>query len=244
MSEFHVKGILLDIEGTTSSIRFVYDEMFPFVRRELDAYLAAHWNSPELQAACDTIARDTGHASFAAWLGALPAATARSQLADHIHQLMDEDAKISGLKQLQGLVWRQGFESGELRAHVFPDVPPALHRWNQVGVDVRIYSSGSIAAQQLFFGHSIAGDLLRCFRGHYDTTTGGKQAAASYAAIADDFMLEPGCILFVSDIVGELAAAREAGLQTVLSLRPGNPEQPDSAAFPAIRGFDEIQLAN
>ena len=160
MIDFSGQAILLDIEGTTSSIRFVYDQMFPFVRRRLAAFLSNHWEAADVRAACDAIAADAGHASLARWRGDSDDATARQLVHDEVIRLMDGDVKATGLKQLQGLIWRSGFESGELRAHVYDDVPPALKAWNEAGMDVRIYSSGSIAAQILFFGHTIQGDLL------------------------------------------------------------------------------------
>jgi enolase-phosphatase E1 len=137
------------------------------------------------------------------------------------------------------LIWHSGFESGELKAHVYDDVPPALVAWNAVGKDVRIYSSGSVQAQKLFFGHTIAGNLLSQFRGHYDTTTGPKKDASSYQKIAADFQLPAGEVLFLSDIVAELDAARSAGMQAALVIRPGNaPPQPSSGQpHPAIDNF-------
>ena len=205
--------MLLDIEGTTSSISFVYDVMFPFVRRELDGYLARHWDSPELQAVRKQLARDAAVSGFP------DLAAVRGE----VLRLMDGDIKSTGLKQLQGMIWEAGFASGELKAHVYDDVPPALRAWNDASSDVRIYSSGSVQAQKLFFGHTIAGNLLPLLRGHYDTTTGPKREPASYVAIAEQFGLPPGDILFLSDVVAELDAARAAGLQTALVIRPGNP---------------------
>ncbi|MDA1054232.1 MAG: acireductone synthase [Planctomycetota bacterium] len=198
MFEFAGRGILLDIEGTTSSASFVYDVMFPFVRRELKAYLSSNWGSESLNAACELVARDAGHASFAAWSSRAASDAERQQLVgDEIARLMDGDIKATGLKQLQGLIWKAGFESGELQAHVYEDVPAALTAWNEAGIDVRIDSSGSVAAQKLFFGHTIVGDLLRCFRGNYDTTTGPKKEAASYEQIASAFGLCAADILFI-----------------------------------------------
>jgi enolase-phosphatase E1 len=235
MLEFAGRGILLDIEGTTSSVSFIYDVMFPFVRRELRAYLSSIWGAESLSDACELIARDAGYESFVAWSADAVSDEERQQLVcDEIIRLMDGDIKATGLKRLQGLIWKAGFESGELRAHVYDDVPVALTAWNESGIDVRIYSSGSIAAQKLFFGHTIAGDLLPCFRGHYDTTTGPKKEAASYEAIAAAYGLGASEILFISDVVAELDAAKSAGLQTALCLRPG------SAAVESPHGHDEI----
>ena len=241
--KFFGRGILLDIEGTTSSIRFVYDVMFAFVRRELDKYLRTDWNSAELSTVCDLIAKDAGYESFAAWAGDETDEGKRQQLVrEEVVRLMNGDVKATGLKQLQGLIWRSGFESGEMEAHIYDDVPPAIQTWNDVGCDIRIYSSGSIGAQKLFFGHTVFGDMLRLFRGHYDTSTGPKTQAASYRAIAKDFDLPPAEILFLSDVLAELDAARVAGLQTALCKRPGNAVVPNDHAHPEITSFDQIQL--
>jgi enolase-phosphatase E1 len=224
---FSGRGILLDIEGTTSSVSFVYDVMFPYVRRHLTFEVLTNWMTPEYVAACDAIARDAGHGSLDAWLATQQltrdnALRGSDLVCREVIRLMDADAKATGLKQLQGLIWQSGFESGELKAHVYDDVPPALAAWNAAGKDVRIYSSGSIQAQKLFFGHTVAGDLLAHFRGHYDTTTGPKKEAESYCKIAAAFSLPAAEILFLSDVVAELDAARTAGLATALVVRPGN----------------------
>ncbi len=233
MLTFSGRGILLDIEGTTSSISFVYDVMFPFVRRELDAYLLSHWGEPALAAACDAISRDAGNPSLAASL---------EQVKGEVLRLMDGDVKSTGLKQLQGLIWDAGFTSGEMKAHVYDDVPPAITAWNQASLDVRIYSSGSVQAQKLFFGHTIAGNLLPQFHGHYDTTTGPKKEAASYSAIAAAFALPPQEILFLSDVPAELDAAEQAGLRTGLVLRPGNAAVKPGHGHPEILSFAEIRI--
>jgi len=240
-----IRGILLDIEGTTSSVSFVYDVMFPFVRRELDRYLQEHWNDGALAVTRDLVAQDAGHASFDDWArsaGAANEAARKKLFRDEVLRLMDGDVKATGLKQLQGLIWEEGFQSGELKAHLYDDVPPALSAWQRAGIDVRIYSSGSIKAQQLFFGHTIAGDLLPYLRGHYDTTTGPKKESASYQAIAKDFAIPPSEILFVSDVVAELDAAKAAGMQTALAVRSGNATVVDGHGHREIRSFAEIEL--
>ncbi|MEX0817939.1 MAG: acireductone synthase [Pirellulaceae bacterium] len=243
MLEFAGRGILLDIEGTTSSVSFVYDVMFPFVRRELNNYLATNWRAESLHDACELIARDAGHASFAAWSAHTTSAQERRQLvSEEVKRLMDGDIKATGLKQLQGLIWKAGFESGELQAHVYDDVPGALATWNEAGIDVRIYSSGSVAAQKLFFGHTIVGDLLHCFRGHYDTTTGPKREAASYAAIVSAFDFAPAEILFISDVAAELDAASGAGLQTALSIRPGNAQVESDHGHAELTTFADVKV--
>jgi enolase-phosphatase E1 len=247
---FSGRGILLDIEGTTSSVSFVYDVMFPYVRKHLTFEVFANWLEPEYLAAFDAIARDAGHESLDAWLKTQKLTRenplrAADVVCKEVLRLMDADVKATGLKQLQGLIWQGGFESGELKAHVYDDVPPALTAWNAAGKDVRIYSSGSVQAQKLFFGHTIAGDLLPEFRGHYDTTTGPKKEAASYQKIAADFKLPTSEVLFLSDIGAELDAARVAGLKTALVVRLGNATGQTSAGEPheSIENFAQVELS-
>ncbi|MDP6444936.1 MAG: acireductone synthase [Pirellulaceae bacterium] len=239
--QFSGRAILLDIEGTTSSVSFVYDVMFPFVRRELAAFLSKHWDDADVQRAAAAIAQDAGAASLDEWTGDDDPTRLREQVAAEVTRLMDGDVKATGLKQLQGLIWRSGFESGEMQAHVYDDVPPALRRWKTGGIDVRIYSSGSIQAQKLFFGHTVAGNLLDLLNGHYDTTTGPKMRADSYRAIGDAFAVDANEILFLSDIPAELDAAATAGMQTGLVSRPGNAPVDDSN-HARLTSFDEIEM--
>jgi enolase-phosphatase E1 len=247
---FSGRGILLDIEGTTSSVSFVYDVMFPYVRKHLTFEVFANWLEPEYIDAFHAIARDAGHESLDAWLKTKGLSRenplrAAEVVCNEVTRLMDSDTKATGLKQLQGLIWQSGFESGELKAHVYDDVPPALTAWNAAGKDVRIYSSGSVQAQKLFFGHTIAGNLLSQFRGHYDTTTGPKKEAESYRRIAGEYRLQPRDILFVSDIVAELDAAANAGMQTALCVREGS--QPPALAasagvHPVSADFHQVRI--
>lgn len=228
-----IRAILLDIEGTTSSISFVHDVMFPYVREHLSVFLREHWEQPEFKATLEMLAADAQQPSAAVWLGAGTSDERKQQqVVQQVLSWMDQDLKATGLKQLQGQIWKAGFESGQLIAHVWPDVPPALRAWRDQRFDLRIYSSGSIAAQQLFFGHTEAGNLLGLFSGHYDTTIGGKKTAASYHAIAADWGRPGQEILFVSDVVEELQAAAEAGFQVLLSVRPGN--APQQREFPCL----------
>ncbi|MFN3191640.1 MAG: acireductone synthase [Aureliella sp.] len=238
-----VTKILLDIEGTTSSISFVHDEMFPFVLKRLKAFLEDRIQDPVVIHACDLIAIDAGYASLEEWT-TKEDGEATDLVEENVRALMANDAKATGLKALQGVIWKDGFDSGELKAHSFPEVIPCIRKWKESGIDVRIYSSGSIAAQKLFFGHlEEHGDCLDLFTGHYDTTIGGKKETASYKAIVQDWGGQPNEILFVSDIVEELSAAEEAGLQVRLSMRPGNHPVAGSVHFPQIESFDSILLA-
>jgi enolase-phosphatase E1 len=236
------QGILLDIEGTTSSVRYVYDVLFPFARRQVDSFLTQSWNGSPTCRACDLIARDTGAGSLEEWTRGLSEAQSREKVRAEVLRLMDGDVKATGLKELQGLIWQRGYDSGELGSHVYPDVPPALKRWADAGRDIRIYSSGSVAAQKVFFAHTSAGDLSRCLRGHYDTTTGPKRETPSYTRIAAAMNRPPAQIVFVSDVVAELDAARAAGMQTVLSLRPENAPVAAGHTHPSVTSFDQIHI--
>ncbi|WDI43224.1 acireductone synthase [Bremerella sp. P1] len=235
--------ILLDIEGTTSSVSYVFDVMFPYVLRELDNFLKCGWNEPELGPVLDLIAQDAGSEDFASWTAdCTDELQRREKVATEIRRLMDGDVKATGLKALQGLIWKDGFERGELVAQVYDDVPEALEAWTSAGLRVYIYSSGSIKAQKLFFGHSEAGNLLKYFSGHFDTTTGPKKEASSYNAIAAEVGEAAEKILFISDIVAELDAAKEIGMDTRLSIRPGNKPVEDGHAHQAITSFAQVSI--
>jgi enolase-phosphatase E1 len=232
---FDGRGILLDVEGTTSSISFVYDVLFAFAREHIGDFLARQRDDATVRELAGRLAADAG---AAAPTTLDPAESTRIALA--AIDLMNRDVKSTPLKALQGMIWRSGFDSGELVSHVFDDVPPALEQWTNAGLDVRIYSSGSIEAQKLFFGHTSFGDLSPHLRGHYDTTTGPKREPMSYARIAADMALEPRQILFVSDVGEELDAARAAGMATALAIRPGNREPGGVFDHEPISSFAEI----
>ena len=216
-------AVLLDIEGTTTPISFVYDALFPYARAKAAAWLADHWNVAEVSADVALIGEEAG-ASVAT----------PEQAAAAVHKLMDGDIKSTGLKSLQGRIWRAGYADGELKGALFADVEPALRAWFRLGVPVCIYSSGSVPAQQLLFAHSEAGDLTPLLAGYYDTRTGPKKVAASYAAIAAAIGRPPATILFATDSLDEAIAAAQAGCQVALSVRPGN------HALPAEHGFSVV----
>jgi enolase-phosphatase E1 len=211
--------VLADIEGTTSAIAFVKDTLFPFAETELDAFLAARGAEPEVAAILAEVPGPDRAATLRDWMAA--------------------DAKVTPLKALQGLIWEAGFADGRLRGHLWPDVAPCLRAWHAAGIGLAIYSSGSVAAQRLLFGHSEAGDLVPLFSGFFDTRIGAKRQPAAYAAIAAELRLPPGRILFLSDVAEELDAAREAGLGTCQLVRPADGTQPagrhaEAADFPAV----------
>lgn len=237
-----VSGVLLDIEGTTSSISFVHEVMFPFALEHLDSFLDEKFSEGDAQKACEQVAIDAGHASLASWESTAGTPT-KELVKQEVRRLVSVDAKTTGLKALQGLIWASGFKSGQLKAHIYDDVLPAIRRWKSAGKDVRIYSSGSIAAQKLFFGHldtSEEADQLHLLSGHYDTTSGGKKEAASYTNVANDWGLPPAEILFISDVAEELNAAASAGLQVVASVRPGNKPLPSDFPFASITTMADV----
>jgi enolase-phosphatase E1 len=231
-----IRGVLLDIEGTTTAIAFVYEQLFPFAEARLDVTCARRAGEPEIAAAIAQLRAE--HAAEPP-AGGLPPFGDGAAYARH---LMARDRKSTGLKALQGLIWEEGYASGELHGHVFADVPPALAAWRGAGLRLRVFSSGSRRAQLLLFGHTEHGDLTPLFEGFHDTTTGPKLEPASYAAIAGQFAQPASSLLFLSDVAGELDAAAAAGYATGLMMRPGNRPQPDGpharyTSFAEI-GFD------
>jgi enolase-phosphatase E1 len=233
-----IKVMLLDIEGTTTPIDFVYQVLFPYARHHLAAYLAAHWNDAQ----ADRAALPSEHAADVQQ-GLQPPALDPSQLDSvvaYLHWLMDRDRKTTPLKSLQGKVWEAGYKSGDLKSQVFADVPTAFARWQQQQKRISIFSSGSVLAQKLLFSYTEHGDLSRCISGWFDTNIGAKREAESYRRIAAALQCEPHEIAFLSDVTAELAAARAAGMQPILALRPGNAPQPNVEDFPAVNSFDEL----
>lgn len=234
-----IRAILLDVEGTTTPIDFVTATLFPFAARALaGGFIARAAADPRVQSAVSTLAAE--HTREAADPARSPPPFGDGTT--YALALMREDRKSTGLKALQGLIWQEGYAKGELRGEVFPDVPPALAAWQAAGLRLRIFSSGSVLAQQLLFSTTAAGDLTRLFEGHHDTTTGAKNDPASYTTIAAAFGLPAPSILFLSDSLPELEAAAEAGFEVRLSERPGNPPLP-TQGFIRVRSFDELGCA-
>ena len=211
-----VGAVLLDIEGTTTPIDFVHKTLFGDARARLGEFLQQHWEDPEIQADVTRLEAEhaiESHLDTPSWHDDAPAVVA------YVQWLMDQDRKSTGLKSLQGKIWEEGYRSGELKGEVYPDVLPAMERWRAQGVDIAIFSSGSVQAQRSLFRSSVAGDLTRFIRAYFDTTTGPKRGPESYARIAAALECSPGEVLFVSDTVEELDAARTAGMQTALCVR-------------------------
>jgi len=228
-----ISGVICDIEGTTSSISFVHKVLFPLSLQRLDSFLQLH--------AGDSAVREQLEALACRLYGsARPEGDLVALLTPVLRGYIEKDVKDTTLKWIQGKIWKEAFESGAVKGHVYPDVPAVLRTWYEAGISLFIYSSGSVEAQQLLFRYSEAGDLTPLFRGYFDTTTGGKRESASYAAIAHRAGIPPERLLFLSDVVEELSAARSAGLQTCLLLREGAPA-PAGYSGPKAVDFTEVQ---
>jgi enolase-phosphatase E1 len=239
-----VQALLLDIEGTTTPIAFVHEVLFGYARTHLRQHLEQHATSAEYRALFEQLhdehaADRRAGAAVPPWPGASPAVQLGA-VASYAEWLMDHDRKSTPLKTLQGRIWEEGYRRGELAGEVFADVPAALERWHAAGVAIGIFSSGSALAQQLLFRHSTAGDLSRLLRWFFDTTVGAKSDRQSYRRIATLMGLPAETVWFISDVISELDAARNAGMQTRLSVRPGNQPPPSSHGHTVIHSFDEL----
>lgn len=227
------RAVLLDIEGTTTPISFVTDVLFPFARRNAAAFFTAHGHEPEVKADLALLAAERALERAGA-----PPGDPLDPL-PYLFWLMDADRKSTALKALQGRIWQDGYESGALVGDVYPDVALALARWRNAGIGAAIFSSGSVLAQRLLFAHTNAGDLRPFLGAFFDTTTGGKRDAESYTRIASALSRTPGDVLFVSDVAEELDAAKEAGMDIALCVRPGTPE-PVMPRHRVVRSLAEI----
>jgi enolase-phosphatase E1 len=236
-----VRAILLDIEGTTTPIDFVYQTLFPYARARLAAYLERRAGEPDMQADLQLLRAD--HSKESAGGFEPPPyddALALDQAVAYLEWLMDRDRKSTPLKSLQGKIWEEGFRSGEIRSVVFPDVPAAFTRWRAQSRRIAIYSSGSALAQRLLFAHTVEGDLSRYLDGYFDTSVGAKREADSYRRIGSELSVPPEQIVFLSDVDAELDAAHTAGMQTALLMRPGNPQQNPKDYSLCVENFDAI----
>ena len=227
-----MRAYLLDVEGTTTPVTFVYDVLFPYAREHVGPFLGRHQAEDAVRADLARLGEEQA-ADVAQGL-----APPESPLA-YVHWLMDRDRKSTGLKSLQGKIWEEGYGSGALRGEVYPDVPPAFERWLGQERAIAIFSSGSVLAQKLLFGSTRAGDLTSFIRAFFDTTTGPKTVETSYRTIAQMLGLRPDEVLFVSDTATELDAALSAGMRTALCVRGAAPQSPST--HPIVRTFDDIR---
>jgi enolase-phosphatase E1 len=226
-----IRAILTDIEGTTSSISFVKDVLFPYARKRLPAFIETHADKPEVPHWLHEAAKEAGLVS-----------ASQQEIIRLLQRWIDEDRKATPLKALQGMIWEEGYRDGEFRAHVYADVAPKLQEWKKQGVDLYVYSSGSVAAQKLLFAHSDGGDLTPLFSGYFDTETGPKRDSASYRSIVAAIDVPAADVLFLSDVTEELDAARSAGLHTTLLAR-APASCPPQASHRCVTDFDAIELA-
>lgn len=218
-----VKAILTDIEGTTSSISFVRDVLFPYAAQHLPMFVRANAQDPAVMAQLHAVAQEIGAAKddYEAIIAALL-------------QWIAEDRKATPLKALQGMLWEHGYKSHAYSAHVYEDAFQQLSAWHAAGVPLYVYSSGSIQAQKLFFAYSEFGDMTPLFSDYFDTTSGAKQNAVAYQCIAEAIDVAPEDVLFLSDIAAELDAAKAAGMQTCWLVRPQDTTA-DAAAIAASK---------
>nr|BAE40540.1 unnamed protein product [Mus musculus] len=214
-----VTVILLDIEGTTTPIAFVKDVLFPYIKENVKEYLQTHWEEEECQQMIQAVV-------------------------DNVYWQMSHDRKTTALKQLQGHMWKAAFTAGRMKAEFFADVVPAVRRWREAGMKVYIYSSGSVEAQKLLFGHSTEGDILELIDGHFDTKIGHKVDSESYRKIADSIGCSTNNILFLTDVTVEASAAEEADVHVAVVVRPGNAGLTDDEKtyYNLITSFSELYL--
>lgn len=222
------KAIVTDIEGTTSSLSFVKDVLFPYARARLAEFVSAHAQEPAVRQELEAARRLSGNP------------LSDEQVIEQLHRWIDEDRKITPLKTLQGMIWQEGYRKGDFKGHLYEDAARHLKKWNQAGLPLYVFSSGSVQAQKLLFAHTDYGDLTPLFSGYFDTHIGNKREADAYRKIAAVIGIQPGDILFLSDIKEELDAARAAGMQVSWLVRDGVPDP--NAAHRQARNFDEIGL--
>lgn len=222
-----IQAILTDIEGTTSSISFVKDVLFPYAREHMRDFVQTHADEVPVRQALDDVDNAVGHLLNT------------EDAIDQLIMWIDQDRKITPLKALQGLIWEAGYRDGDFHGHVYPDAVDQLRRWQADGLRLYVYSSGSVYAQKLLFGHTAHGDLNPLFNGYFDTVIGAKTEAASYRRIAERIGLPAASILFLSDIATELDAARAAGMATTQLVRDTGTGR---STHPRAAGFDDIIL--
>ncbi len=204
-----IKYILTDIEGTTTSIAFVHDVLFPYFIKNCESFALKH---PDKVKEIFEETKNRLHLSEGTEL-------TFDEITQHFIRSAKIDLKETALKNLQGIVWEAGYKSGEIKSHVYDDVPDVLKFWKEKNIQLGVYSSGSVTAQKLLFAHTTFGDLTPHFSHYFDTRIGAKREAESYKKIRDVLNLNTDEILFLSDIEQELNAAQISGFQTVQLIR-------------------------
>ena len=223
-----IKAIVTDIEGTTSSLSFVKDVLFPYARANIDAFVRQHAEEPAIAALIEDVRQETGKA------------LSLDSVIQQLQQWIDADKKFTPLKALQGLLWETGYQQGDFKGHIYPDAKQQLEQWHQQGIKLYVYSSGSVHAQKLLFGYTEYGDLNYLFSGYFDTKIGAKVERDSYQHIAEAIQLPANQILFLSDVKPELNAAKAAGMQTTWLIRDG--ELDAQALHHQVKDFNSIEI--
>ena len=226
-----IKVILVDIEGTISPINFVKNVMFPYSKENLEKFLKENYNKPEIKKILQDI-EEIERKKFSL-----------DEVIQLLKKWIDEDKKLTPLKELQGYIWEDGFKSGKLKAPIFEDAYKKLKEWKEKGYKIFIYSSGSVKAQKLFFSHSEFGNILNLFDGHFDTKIGNKKDKNSYLRIAKEIGVNPNEIVFLSDSLEEVIAAKEGGMNVIKVSREGETEWiKNLSGIKQIRNFNELDI--
>ncbi|SEA85398.1 acireductone synthase [Alkalimonas amylolytica] len=221
------RALITDIEGTTSRIAFVTEVLFPYAAKHLPDFIRQRCEQAEVALELKAVRQKMQQ----------PNADTEAVIAQ-LQAWIAADEKITPLKALQGMVWRLGYQQGHFTGHLYPDAAEQLKAWHAQGLQLFIYSSGSVEAQQLLFRYSDFGDLTPLFSGYFDTRVGGKKEISSYAAILQHLQLPPGQVLFLSDVVAELDAARKLGIATCQLIREGQP----AGSHPTAEDFYQVNL--
>jgi len=221
-----IKAIVTDIEGTTTSLSFVKEILFPYARAHIADYVREHQNNPQVKKLLEDVREE------------LSADLPLDSIIEQMIEWIDRDKKVTPLKSLQGLIWENGYHHGDFRGHVYPDAVENLTKWKACGLDLYVYSSGSVHAQKLLFAHTDYGDLTPLFSGYFDTLIGGKKERGSYRKIAEIIGYPAENLLFLSDMEEELDAARAAGFSTIWLTRDSAPDP--NAKHRQICSFDQI----
>ena len=238
-----LQHVLLDIEGTTCPVNFVSEVLFPYAHQQIPLFLADQAENPIVQEILtqvfDAWDQDTDPEALSLRQRSFEKNT--ESAIKYLSWLIKKDRKLTPLKELQGLIWRQGYDKKILKAPLYADVPEALRRWHHAGLRLSVYSSGSINAQKLLYQHSTFGDLSNFFYQWFDTNVGSKQIEQSYTNIGKTLNANPETIVFISDHKSELSAAKSAGLKVLFSQRDGNPEA-DNGDYIGIKNYSELSL--
>ncbi|MGC8868897.1 MAG: acireductone synthase [Sulfurihydrogenibium sp.] len=225
-----VKAVLTDIEGTTTPISFVKDVLFPYSYEKMEEFILKNKENPQILSILEEVKKIEGKD------------LSLEEVIDTLKRWIEEDRKITPLKEIQGLIWEEGYKSGKLKGFVYPDAYQKLKEWFEKGIKLYVYSSGSVKAQKLLFSNTNFGDLNYLFSGYFDTNIGNKKEKDSYVKIANHIGLEPREVLFLSDNPEEIVAAASAGMNVVRLVRPSDAEYIKDFPYSQVESFNEIKI--